>query len=180
MSLFSLNIMHFISLTPHENTISALFCRRSCLLFIVESGKYHQVVVLLHNHKWLKKISKKVSSSLETVQCILSSILCPSIFREIWRHCNGAQLLYPINATSSSSYVFRLQYPEVIHCRIVPIEKLKTLVVFERRKPLNTVVLSEFKRSNLKVTRKFVKTPRGLHTGGVNIFTKRLFATTET
>ena len=158
--------MHFISLTPHENTISALFCRRSCLLLIVESGKYHQVVVLLHNHKWLKKISKKVSSSLETVQCILSSILCPSIFREIWRHCNGAQLLCPINATSSSSYVFRLQYPEVIHCRIVPIEKLKTLVVFERRKPLNTVVLSEFKRSNLKVTRKFVKTPRGLHTGG--------------
>jgi hypothetical protein len=58
--------------------------------------------------------------------------LCPSIFREIWRHCNGAPLLCPINATSSTSYVFRLQYPEVIHCRIVPIEKLKTLVVFER------------------------------------------------
>jgi hypothetical protein len=80
--------------------------------------------------------------------------LCPAIFREIWRHCNGALLLCPINATSSSSYVFRLQYPEVIHCRIVPIEKLKTLVVFGRRKPPNTVVLSEFKRSNLKVTRK--------------------------
>jgi hypothetical protein len=88
------------------------------------------------------------------VQCILSSILCPSIFREIWRHYNGAPLLCPINATSSSSYVFRLQYPEVIHCRIVPIKKLKTLVVLERRKPPNTVVLSEFKRSNLKVTRK--------------------------
>ena len=40
-------------------------------------------LVLLHNHKWLKKISKKVSSSFETVQCILSSILCPSIFRQI-------------------------------------------------------------------------------------------------
>jgi hypothetical protein len=107
--------------------------------------------------------------------------LCPSIFREIWRHCNGVPLLCPINATSSSSYVFRLQYPAVIHCRIVPIEKLKTLLVFERRKPPNTVVLSEFKISNLKVTRKFVKTPRGLHNrGGVNIFTKRLFATTET
>jgi hypothetical protein len=53
------------------------------LLFIAESGKYHPVVVLLHNHKWLKKISKKVSSSFETVQCILSSILCPSIFRQI-------------------------------------------------------------------------------------------------
>jgi hypothetical protein len=106
--------------------------------------------------------------------------LCPSIFREIWRHCNGAPLLCPINATSSSSYVFRLQYPEVIHCRIVPIQKFKRLLVFERRKPPNTVVLSEFKSSNLKVTRKFVKTPRGLHDRGVNIFTKRLFATTET
>jgi hypothetical protein len=92
--------------------------------------------------------------------------LFPSIFREIWRHCNGAPLLCPINATSSSSYVFRLQYTEVIQCRIVPIEKLKTLVALERRKPPNTVVSSEFKRSNLKVTRKFVKTPRGLHDRG--------------
>jgi hypothetical protein len=64
------------------------------------------------------------------VQYILSSI-----FREIWRHCNCAPLLCPINVTSSSSHVhvFRLQYPEVIHCRIVPIEKLKTLVVLELR-----------------------------------------------
>jgi hypothetical protein len=106
--------------------------------------------------------------------------LCPSIFRVIWRHCNGTPLLCPINATSSSSYVFILQYPEVIHFRIVPIEKLTTLVVFGRRKPPNTVVLSEFKRSNLKVTRKFVRTPRGLHDRGVNIVTKNLFATTET
>ena len=86
----------------------------------------------------------------------------------------------PDNATSSSSYVFRLHYPELIHCRIVPIEKLKTFAVLERRKPPNTVVLSEFERSNLKVTRKFVKTPRGLHDREVNILTKRLFATTET
>jgi hypothetical protein len=62
-------------------------------------------------------------------------MLCPSIFREIWRHCNGSPLLCPINATSSSSYVFRLQYPGVIHCRIVPIEKLKTLVALGRKDP---------------------------------------------
>jgi hypothetical protein len=67
--------------------------------------------------------------------------LCPSIFREIWRHFNGSPLLCPINATSSSSYVFRLQYPGVIHCRIVPIEKLKTLVALERRKPPTTLVV---------------------------------------
>ena len=147
----------YFTYPPRKHDLSHIL--PSCLLFIPEYGKYHPIIVL--NHEWLKKISKKVSSSLETVQCILSSI-----FREIWRHCNGAPLLCPINATSSSSYVFRLQYPEVIHCRIVPIQKLKTLLVFERRKPPNTVVLSEFKRSNLKVTRKFVKIPRGLHDRG--------------
>ena len=109
---------------------------------------------------------KEVSSSLETVQCILSSILCPSIFREIWRHCNGSPLLCPINTTSSSSNVFTLQYPRVLHCRIVPIQKLKTLVALERKRPPILVVLSEFKRSNLKVTRKFAKPPRGLHDRG--------------
>jgi hypothetical protein len=61
--------------------------------------------------------------------------LCPSIFREIWRHSNGSPLLCPINTTSSSSYVFRLHYPRVLHCRMVPIQKLKTLVALERKKP---------------------------------------------
>jgi hypothetical protein len=104
--------------------------------------------------------------------------LCPSIFREIWRHCNSSPLLCPINPTSSFSYVFRLHYPRVLHCRIVPIQKLKTLFALERKRPPITVVLSEFERSNLNVTRKFAKTPRVLHDRGVNIFTKRLFATT--
>jgi hypothetical protein len=84
--------------------------------------------------------------------------------------CNGSPLLCPINATSSSSYVFRLHYPRALHCRIVPIQKLKTLVALERIKPPITVVLSEFKRSNLKVTRKFTKTPRGLHDRGGEYF----------
>jgi hypothetical protein len=106
--------------------------------------------------------------------------LCPSLFREIWSHCNGSPLLCPINTTSSSSYAFRLHYPRILHCRIVPIKKLKTLFALERKKPPITVLLSEFKRSNLKVTRKFAITPRGLHDRGVNIFTKRLFATTAT
>ena len=96
------------------------------------------------------------------------------------RHFNGSPLLCPINATSSFSYVFRLHYPRVLHCRIVPIQKFKTLFVVGRKKPPIIDVLSKFKRSNLKVTRKFAKTPRGLHDRGVNIFTKRLFATTAT
>jgi hypothetical protein len=96
-----------------------------------------------------KEDFKQVSSSFETVQCILSSILCPSIFREIWHHCNASPLLCPINAISSSSYVFRLQYSILLHCRIVPVQKLKTLVALERKKPPITLVLSESKRSNL-------------------------------
>jgi predicted metalloprotease with PDZ domain len=39
----------------------------SCLLFIAKSRKYHPVVVLLHNHKWLKKISTKFHQVLK--QC---------------------------------------------------------------------------------------------------------------
>jgi hypothetical protein len=82
-----------------------------------------------------KEDFNQVSASFEAVQCILSSILCPSIFRLICRHFNGSPILCPINATSSSSYVFRLQYPRVLHCRIIPIEKLKTLVALGRKKP---------------------------------------------
>jgi hypothetical protein len=33
----------------------------SCLLFIAKSRKYHSVVVLLHNDKWLKKVFNLVS-----------------------------------------------------------------------------------------------------------------------
>jgi hypothetical protein len=62
--------------------------------------------------------------SFGTVQYILSSIC----------HFNGSPLLCPINATSSFSYLFRLQYARVLHCRIVPIEKLKTLVALGRKK----------------------------------------------
>ena len=77
-----------------------------------------------------KEDFNKVSASFEAVQCILSSI-----FRPICRHFNGSPILCPINATSPS-YVFRLQCPRVLHCRIVQIEKLKTLLALGRKKPL--------------------------------------------
>jgi hypothetical protein len=51
------------------------------------------------------------------------------------RHFNGSPLVCPINATSSFSYVFRLQYPRVLHCRIVPIEKSTTLLPFWKENP---------------------------------------------
>jgi hypothetical protein len=62
---------------------------------------------------------------------------------------------------------------------VSPNPKIETLFALWKKPPI-IVVLSEFKRSNLKVTRKFTKTPRGLLDRGVNIFTKRLSATTAT
>jgi hypothetical protein len=77
-------------------------------------------------------------------------------------HFNGSPLLCPVNAISSSSYLFRLQYPRVLHCRIVPIQKLKTFVALERKKTPITLVLSKSKRSNLKTLKLLV----GYMTGG--------------
>jgi hypothetical protein len=77
---------------------------------------------------------------------------------------DGSPLLCLINAILSSSYVFKLPYPRVLHYRIVSIQKLKTLVALvERKKRPITLVLLESRRSNLKVARKFAKTPLGLH-----------------
>ena len=101
----------------------------------------------------VKEDSNQVSASFESVQCILSSILSLSTFRLICRHFNGSPILCPINATSSSSYVFRLQYPRVLHCRIVRIEKLKTLVPLGRKKTSHNKFRIGIKTNHLKVTR---------------------------
>jgi hypothetical protein len=83
-----------------------------------------------------KEDFNQASSSFETVQFIFDIVSFD--ISSNCRHFNGSPLLCPINATSSSSYVFRLQYPRVLHCRIVPIEKVKTLVALERKKPPTT------------------------------------------
>ena len=154
---FKYNTFYF-TYPPRKHDFSHIL--PSCLLFIAESRKYHPLVVLLHNHKWLKKISKKVSPVLK--QCSVFYLrYCVLRYFVKLPPFNGSPLLCPINATSSFSYVFTLHYPRVLHCRIVPIQKLKKLFVLGRKKPPIIVVLSEFKRSNLKVTRKFAKTPRG-------------------
>ena len=125
----------------------------------------------------VKEDSNQVSASFEAVQCILSSILSPSIFRLICRHFNGSPILCPINATSSSSYVFRLQYPRVLHCRIVLIEKLKTLVPLGRKKPpITNSCRIGIKTNHLKVTRNLRENSswqldRG---GGARIFSRKV------
>ena len=40
----------------------------------------------------------------------------------------SSMVLCPINTTSSSPYVFRLHYPRVLHCRIVPIQKIENII----------------------------------------------------
>ena len=88
----------------------------------------------------------------------------------ICRHFNGSPILCQINATSSSSYVFRLQYPRVLHCRIVLKEKLKNYLHFEGKNlPEQIQDRNENKsfESHAQPSRKF------LDRGGANIFTKR-------
>jgi hypothetical protein len=131
-----------------------------------------------------KEDFNQVSSSFEAVQCILYSILCPLIFRQMCAHCNASPLHCPINATYSSSYVFRLQYPRVLHCRIVPIEKLKTFVALERKEPPITHLLYRI-RIKTKSFKSHAQSSRKLLVrymtggGGANIFMKRLFATQQ-
>jgi hypothetical protein len=95
----------------------------------------------------------------------LSSILYPSLFRLICRHFNGSPILCQINATSSCSYVFRLQYPRVLHCRIDPIEKLKTLGALERKKTSHNK-FRIIKQIIWKSRVIFAKIPCGYLTGG--------------
>ena len=122
-----------------------------------------------------KEDFNQVSASFEAVQCILSSIMCPSIFRLICRHFNGSPILCPINATSSSSYVFRLQYPRVLHCRIVLIEKLKTSCICTwKEKTSHNKFRIGVKTNHLKVTRNLRENSSWLlDRGGANIFTIR-------
>ena len=119
-----------------------------------------------------KEYFSQVSSSFQAVQCTLSSILCPSVFRQICRHCKPSPLLCPINANSSSSYVFRLQIPCIIHCRIAKSKKLKTLVAFERKKPPMTDLGPDSKTHVWKYTRDLHETRRSLLVRGGEIFSR--------
>jgi hypothetical protein len=120
---FKYNTFYF-TYPPRKRDFSHIL--PSCSLLIAESRKYHPVVVLL----LITNDQRRFLASFKEFR----SILCPSIFRQIAAICNASPLLCPINATSSSSYVYRLQYPRVLHCRIVPIEKWETLIPIQRTK----------------------------------------------
>ena len=59
---FKYNTFYFTH-PPRKHDFSYIL--PSCLLFIAESRKYHPIVVLLHNDKWLKKISPKFHEVLK-------------------------------------------------------------------------------------------------------------------
>jgi hypothetical protein len=107
--------------------------------------------------------------NVHRLSSLFPSLSCPKDSR-VYR-----LLLCPINATSSFSYVFRLENPRVFHCRIVPIEKMKTVVAL-RRKTSRKPFRFKMKGKHLKVTRNFRE---HMTVERVNIFTKRLFATTD-
>ena len=89
----------------------------------------------------------------------------------ICRHFNGSPILCPINATSSSSYVFRLQYPRVLHCRIVLKEKIENITCTLKEKTSHNKFRIGIKTNHLKVTRNLRE--NSSTGGGANIFTKR-------
>jgi hypothetical protein len=130
VTVFFKNITFYFTHPTRKHDFSHIL--PPCLLFIAESRKYHPVVVLLRNDKWLKKISAKFHEVVKQCSVFIFDIVSLDISSNC-RHFNGSPLLCRINATSSFSYVFRLQYPRVLHCRIVPIEKLTTLVALGRK-----------------------------------------------
>jgi hypothetical protein len=108
ISLFPKNKYHevVIRIVTVFFKYNTIFCRLVCFLSPTEIWQISSSC--LHNHKWLKKISKKVSSGFGTVQC---NYLRYCVLREILKYgainCNGSPLLCPINATYSSCCVFR-------------------------------------------------------------------------
>ena len=119
-----------------ENTITAIFCRLVCFI----SPCLANNIQLLHFYimaNGLRRFQPSFGKFWSSAVYFIFDIVSFDI-TSICRHFNGSPILCPINATSSSSYVFRLQYPRVLHCRIVLKEKLKKLLALGRKKPPTT------------------------------------------
>ena len=132
MTLFCLNIMHCISLTPRRNTISAIFCR---LVRVLRPNRSSFTQVLFfYIIIMVKEYFHQVSSTFEAAQCFLFPILFAPIISPNCRHYKVSRLFCSINAISSPSCVFKLQNPIVLHCLISPLKKLGRLGLLLRCK----------------------------------------------
>ena len=111
--LFKYNALYF-TYPPPKHDFSHIL--PSCSRFTAESQQFHPKVVLLHNNPWLRNISTTAA------QCILFPLLFAPIISQNCRHYKASWLLCSINAISSSSCVFKLQNPIVLHCLISPLK----------------------------------------------------------
>ena len=132
MTLFCLNIMHCISLTPRQNTISAIFCRLVRVLRPSRRRFTHVLYfyIIIHGKRMFPPSFVDFCSS--AVYFISDFVYSDN--SQNWRHCKAPRLLCSINTISSTSCVFKLQNPIVLHCLISPLKKLGRLELFLRCK----------------------------------------------
>ena len=115
--------MHCISLTPRWSTISAIFCRFVCVLRPNHSSFTQMLYFYILIHYW--RIFPPRFVGFWSSAVYLFPILFAPIISQNCRHYNVLPISCPINATSLSSCVFRLQNLIELHSRIVSIKNWK-------------------------------------------------------
>ena len=115
--------MHCISLTPRWSTISAIFCRFVCVLRPNRSSFTQMLYFYILIHRW--RIFPPSFVGFWSSAVYLFPILFAPIISQNCRHYNVLPISCPINATSLSSCVFRLQNLIELHSRIVSIKNWK-------------------------------------------------------
>ena len=168
--------MHCISLTPRWSTISAIFCRFVCVLRPNRSSFTQMLYFYILIHRW--RIFPPSFVGFWSSAVYLFPILFAPIISQNCRHYNVLPISCPINATSLSSCVFRLQNLIELHSRIVSIKNWK---MYSFLKDINYPQNIEDQscrcmlQNNLKVTRNLrEKSSWATWQGGVNIFTNTL------
>ena len=168
--------MYFTPPPPEKHYVSRIY--HLVLLFIADSRKYHQILTLLNNNRWLNDNSTKFRQLLKQ-----SSILSPILFA--WTisqnscHYKALRLLCSINAISSPSRVFKLQNPIVLHCLISPLKNWDVWGFFIGvNNPTEIHSCNSFYELQKKL--KVMCNPCVNATqGGTNMFAKHLFATSD-
>ena len=146
--------MHCISLTPRWSTISAIFCGFVCVLRPNRSSFTQMLYFYILIHRW--RIFPPSFVGFWSSAVYLFPILFAPIISQNCRHYNVLPISCPINATSLSSCVFRLQNLIELHSRIVSIKNWK---MYSFSKDINYPQNIEDQscrcmlQNNLKVTR---------------------------
>ena len=113
---------------PEKRDFSHIY--RLVLLFIADSRKYHQILTLLNNNRWLDDNSTKFRRLLKQCNVFYLQFCLLGLLARISRHYKASRLLCSINAISSPSCVFKLQNPIAFHCLISPLKNWDVWVFF--------------------------------------------------